>query len=407
VTATSPPRPPGPGSNAGQSPQPGMSPASPGAATGHVRSTERRGVDYEDVWMRKGRGTFPALLILIASVLIAVFASWKAFSWGRDKVDPPGPPGAPVMLDLPPGSTTSGIADTLEDNDIIADGAIYQWYVRLKGGTGFQAGEYTFFENSAAWEVMSVLRAGPDRVAQAEQIVVTIPEGLTIQQIANELDTVDGLTFSGGQFLAALRSGAHTSIFAPDPGGFPEGVLEPAEGMLFPDTYFLSTDATPADLLDQMVARFDFVLRELGYGDAIETVGLTPYETLVLASLIEREARVPGDRAKISRVIHNRLLAGWPLGIDATIVYFTGRTVLRVSDLQSESPYNSRLNVGLPPTPIAVPGRASLEAAIDPVAGQWMFYVLASEDGRHAFSVSAEEFERDKARCADLGLGCG
>jgi UPF0755 protein len=149
------------------------------------------------------------------------------------------------------------------------------------------------------------------------------------------------------------------------------------------------------------------VLRELGYGDAIETVGLTPYETLVLASLIEREARVPGDRAKISRVIHNRLLAGWPLGIDATIVYFTGRTVLRVSDLQSESPYNSRLNVGLPPTPIAVPGRASLEAAIDPVAGQWMFYVLASEDGRHAFSVSAEEFERDKARCADLGLGCG
>ncbi|MFT7646906.1 MAG: UPF0755 protein [Candidatus Poriferisodalaceae bacterium] len=405
MTATSPPRPPG-SDRPGGPDQPGMS-GQPVLPTGQVRPHEKRGADYEHMWVRQGRGTFPALLVLLFVALLAVFGAWKAFTWARDKVDPPGDPGAAVVLSLAPGSTTSGIADTLQENEIIADSGVYQWYVRLKGGTGFQAGDYTFFENSAAWEVMDVLRAGPDRVAQAEQIVVTIPEGLTVIEVAAEIDATAGIEFTGAEFLAVLRSGAHTSIYAPDPGAFPEGVIEPSEGLLFPDTYFLATDATASDLLEQMVARFDFVLRELGYTDSTETVGLTPYETVVLASLIEREARVPGDRAKISRVIHNRLLAGWTLGIDATIVYFTGDNVLTVTDLETESPYNSRLNTGLPPTPIAVSGRAALEAAINPVAGQWMFYVLASEDGRHAFSVSSDEFERDKQTCADLGLGCG
>tara|TARA_Y100001001_G_C7753365_1_gene218822 strand:- start:102 stop:503 length:402 start_codon:yes stop_codon:yes gene_type:complete len=133
---------------------------------------------------------------------------------------------------------------------------------------------------------------------------------------------------------------------------------------------------------------------------------MSAYETVVLASLIEREARVGSERAKISRVIHNRLAADWALGIDASIVYVTGNTQLTLTDLQTESPYNTRLTKGLPPTPIAAAGRASLEAAMAPLPGQWMFYVLADEAGRHSFSVSIQEFERDKARCQEQGL-CG
>ena len=142
----------------------------------------------------------------------------------------------------------------------------------------------------------------------------------------------------------------------------------------------------------------------LGYAVAPQTVGLTPYEAVVLASLIEREARVGSERAKISRVIHNRLAADWYLGIDASIVYFTGDNELTVTDLQTESPFNTRLSKGLPPTPIAAPGKAALEAAMAPVSGQWMFYVLADSEGRHNFSVSSDEFERDKAKCQERGL---
>ena len=155
-----------------------------------------------------------------------------------------------------------------------------------------------------------------------------------------------------------------------------------------------------------MVTRFDEVLTRLGYGAAPQTVGMSAYQTVVLASLIEREARVGSERAKISRVIHNRLAANWSLGIDASIIYVTGNTQLTLTDLQTESPYNTRLVKGLPPTPIGSAGEASLEAAMAPLPGQWMYYVLADEDGRHNFSVSAEEFERDKAKCQERGL-CG
>lgn len=381
-------------------------PQTPGLHQGHIRPTEKEGVDYEVVWLRRGRGTTLALLFVLAVLVVAGYVVWRAANWAREQVDPPGEPGAAVVLALPPGSSTSGISTILEEAGVIPDATAYEWYVRLKGGPAFQAGEYTFYENSAVWETLDVLRAGPDRVAQAAQIAVTIPEGLTLPQIIAAVDDVEDLPFTGADFEEELRNGTHASVYAPAPGELPEGALEPFEGQLFPDTYFMATDATAADLVDQMIGRMDQVMGELGYAGAEETVGLNAYQTLIVASLIEREAGIPLDRAKISRVIHNRIAAGWMLGIDATVVYATGDNVLTVSDLETESPYNTRLVVGLPPTPIASPGRAALEAAIAPVAGQWMYYVLADESGRHAFSVSSDEFERDKAKCQELGL-CG
>lgn len=378
----------------------------PGLHEGTVGPTEREGRDYEVIWRRRGRGTVIGVAVVVLAIVIAFVVAWRVFTGVRDRLDPPGPPGDPVVIELAAGSTTSGIADTLEDFGVIESATLYEWYIRLKGGASFQAGEYTFFESSAPWEVLDVLRSGPDFVLQVEQITVTIPEGFTLAQLEAELDDVDRLPFSGADFVAELRRNRFTSSYAPPPAELPEGADESWEGLLFPDTYFVAADSTPEDLVRQMVARFDQILRGLGYANTDEVVGLNAYETVIVASLIEREARVASERAKISRVIHNRLAAGWPLGIDATIVYATGDNVLTVSELEAEGPYNSRLNLGLPPTPIAFPGEAALEAALYPATGQWRYYVLADEDGRHAFSVSAEEFERDKLRCQERGL-CG
>jgi UPF0755 protein len=127
-----------------------------------------------------------------------------------------------------------------------------------------------------------------------------------------------------------------------------------------------------------------------------------------VASLVEAEAKIDDDRAKIARVIYNRLEQGIPLGIDATFYYHLGPdrkgTSLRVSDLEEDSPYNTRENAGLVPTPIAAPGRASLEAAMNPEPGDWLYYVLADAEGHHAFTSDYNQFLRDKRAAEQNGL---
>jgi UPF0755 protein len=133
---------------------------------------------------------------------------------------------------------------------------------------------------------------------------------------------------------------------------------------------------------------------------------LSPYQILTIASMVEREAKVPEDRPKIARVIYNRLAKGQPLQIDATVQYALGDGKPRLSteDLQVDSPYNTYLHTGLPPTPIASPGEASIEAAIRPADGPWLFYVLIDGDGHHAFTASATEFARLKDEARRKGL---
>src|SRR5205814_1823681 len=147
---------------------------------------------------------------------------------------------------------------------------------------------------------------------------------------------------------------------------------------------------------------------ELGLDQAAAKVGLSPYQVAIVASMIEREARVPDDRGMIARVIYNRLKQGIPLGVDATLRYALDRPTepLRQSDLASKTPFNTRLNKGLPPTPIASPGRSTLEAAINPTPGAWLFYVLADATGHHEFATTDAEFQRAVANCRAKGLGC-
>ena len=359
-------------------------------------------------WSVPGAGRAPSALWLFLVVLglVAWTAGSRAYRWVQEQLDPPGEPSGEIVLTLPLGSSTGTISDLLEEHGVIPSSRAYEWYVRFQGGPAFQAGEYRFQSNSSVTETLSVLEAGPSRVAQAVQLPLTIPEGLTVAQMVEMFDEVEGLSFSGRDFLAAVRSRPVLSLVAPVPRVLPDGVIDPTEGQLFADTYFYDSQTSADQLVALMVDRLDAVLTELDYDDAPRQVGLTPYEALIVASMIEREAQRPQDRAKVARVIYNRLARGWSLGLDATVVYAVGTQELTAELLAVNSPYNTRVLVGLPPTPIAAPGRASLEAALNPQDGPWMYFVLTSEDGTLSFSETDEEFQRDKAVCVELGL-CG
>src|SRR5690606_32039630 len=194
--------------------------------------------------------------------------------------------------------------------------------------------------------------------------------------------------------------------------------LDPAvtslEGFLFPDTYQLLAGQGEEAALRRMADQFDAVAAEIDLAGRAAALGRTPYEIVVIASLIQEEYGIPEEMGRIARVIYNRLEIGEPLGIDATSRYeavLAGRDREDL-DFESDSPYNTRRQAGLPPTPIAAPGRLALEAALDPAEGDWIFYVRdpnteRTPEGGHFFTASAAEFSQVKAECEAAGLGCG
>ena len=194
----------------------------------------------------------------------------------------------------------------------------------------------------------------------------------------------------------------------------PDGTTD-LDGFLFPATYEIP-EAKLGDaqaLVDQMVTAFGRVADEVGLPDATARLqgvagkrAITPYEALIVASLVESEAKVPEDRAKIARVIYNRLADGTPLGIDATVLFALQerKGTLTQSDLRIESPYNTRVREGLPPTPINSPGQASMEAAMNPADGDWLYYVLTDKDGHHYFTDSSSDFQRAARDAQDRGV---
>ncbi len=364
------------------------------------------GLDYEVVRSSSGPGTKGAVLVLVLMLGIALIAGVRTVDWLRQKLDPSGDPTGEVIVGLPPGSSSAAVSELLADNGVIPDATAYEWYVRLRGGPTFQAGDYVFQQNSSVWEALEVLRGGPVQVEQADQFVLTIPEGLTVDQMAALIGIQENLRFSGADFLDVLDITPALSTIALPPTDIAARALNQSEGFLFGDTYFLTATTTVDQLIATMASQMDFVLTGLNYTDSFAQVGLTPYEALIVASIVEGEASRPEDRPKLAQVIYNRLATGMTLGMDATVRYLVGGADVDALALSIDSPYNTRLNLGLPPTPINSPSRQSLAAALNPEPGDWLFVVKTAEDGTLSFSVEYEQFLQDRAICIELGF-CG
>lgn len=336
-------------------------------------------------------------MLAVIVVVFGIFAG-GGLLWASNKIDPSGPQGLAVdKVVIPPGSSTSSIADILAKEKVISSSRIFTYYVGWKNAGPWKAGEYVDFRKSSSFdEAIEVLDDGP--IAAASK-VVRVAEGLRLVDALKEIESQMG-TVTVAQLQAALNSGQVASSYKPASASW--------EGFLFPDTYEFNEKDTAEIILQKMAAKMDSVLDELGYDKAEQLSGRTAYELVTIASLIERETGQPVDeRGKISRVISNRLDEGEPLGIDAALLYGLDRTSgeLTKSDLAQETPYNTRKVKGLPPTPIALAGRASLEAAIDPTPGDWKYYVLTSnEPPTHFFTSSYREFTREKADAQKRGV---
>jgi UPF0755 protein len=347
---------------------------------------------------RGGGGGRGRLLLGVAVVLLLVLGA--AGVWVARQINPSGSPGEVRTITVPEGASSSSIGDLLADEGIITSAFVWDWYLRVNGGGPFQAGEYQLAEDSSMGDVVDSLSDGP---APPEERRYTVPEGFTLSEILDRLaDPEKGLGIDADELRQLMDSGQVRSAYQP--------ADQPSnEGILFPETYSVDPEATPLQVLQQMVAELDATMAGLEVESAQERFNLTPYEILVVASLIEEETKIPEERPMVARVIYNRLRQGIPLGIDATSRYeaeVEGRDRGDI-DFTSSSPYNTRRVKGLPPTPIASPGRASIEAALNPADGPWTFYVLEDEAGHHFFTDSNSEFLAAKDRCEDAGLGCG
>lgn len=332
------------------------------------------------------------LVVATLGLILAGVGAW----WLLRETNPPGGPGREVSVAVPYGSSVARIAAILDDEGVIGHATVFRVYARVRGGAGFQAGEYTFRQRQSYDEVMAQLREGPEIAYER----LTVREGLTLEQIAAEVDGLTGR--SGERFLELAASGEIRSEFQP-----PD--VASLEGLLYPETYLLDEREDEAAILRRLVAQFDKVAADVSIGDAGSAVGLTPYEAIVAASLIERETRFDDERAKVARVIHNRLARDQLLQVDATVIYALGKSAesnVRVlhRDLEVDSPYNTYAHPGLPPTPIAAPGRASLAAALAPAEGDWLFYVVTEPSGRHSFATTNAEHEANIATARRNGV---
>ena len=332
-------------------------------------------------------------LIAIGAVSLLVLGIMlgSLLRWASRKINPSGEQGEVIAsLVVPSGATTASIAGLLAENGVVSDARMFRYYTGWKNAGPWNAGEYVEFRASSSFDqAIEVLDAGPVPI-QAK--VVRVTEGTRLKDalitIADQMGTI-----TAEQLQETLDSGKILSAYKPED-------VTSWEGLLFPDTYEFEETATPQVILQTMATQMEKVLDGLGYDKAQALQGRSSYELITIASLIEKETGSPvEERGKISRVISNRLDDSETLGIDASVLYGLDRASgsLSKSDLASNTPYNTRKVKGLPPTPIALPGKASLEAAIDPPAGTWRYYVLTSNDPpEHLFTDSYNEFLRAK-----------
>jgi UPF0755 protein len=309
--------------------------------------------------------------LLVLWFLTSLFQPFKGEGDGR------------VRVVVPKGAGVGDIADLLERRGVVSNSFFFSLRAHLSGDGGdLKPGAYSLRKSMSYGAALDVLAKGPP----SNIVTLTIPEGRSRREVAR----IVGRSLDGSYLRASRRSRALK------PRSYGARRATSLEGFLFPATYDFLKNTTSARLTQEQLDAFrqNWKRVDLSYA---RSKNLTPYDVLIIASLVEKEALAPDERPKIARVIYNRLHARMNLGIDATTRYglhVPGTKSLTQSQLASDNPYNTRNPnvVGLPPTPIANPGLASMQAAAHPAAGNWLYFVRKPDRVHHYFTDNFDDF---------------
>jgi UPF0755 protein len=331
-------------------------------------------------------------LILLTLALLAVAVGGCAFWAYRELRQPNAHAQADQYIVIPRGSTPDEIIARLTDSGVIRRGWIMRLYLRLSGrGSRLKAGEYRFPSPISPLAVVSKLEEGQQRLSR-----LTVVEGWTRWDVAALLARIPELKLQSADEALALMNDT-SAIRDIDPEA------QNLEGYLFPDTYSFPPNTPAREVVATMVRRFRQVWNQEQQAGQTAAAGKSPRQIITVASLIETEAKLAEERPLVASVIYNRLSKGMALGIDSTIIYASklagkwkndGKVYL--SDVERDSPYNTRKVRGLPPGPVASPGLRSIQAALKPAETNFIFYVRNPDrnDGAHNFYSDEAGFQR-------------
>jgi peptidoglycan lytic transglycosylase G len=323
-------------------------------------------------------------LVLLIVLLVAGAGGAAGILYLRARTPYRGYVEAARVVELPAGSGSRAIGQRLVEAGVIRDRYTFETALLLTGGARrLKAGAYRFDRPMTPIDVI-------DKIVRGDVYVVriTFPEGLTIREMARTYEA-RGLG-TAAAFERAAGNPAPIRALDPD--------ATDLEGYLFPETYTVQPDAPASVLVDAMVSRFEQVF-DRGLRDEAAARGLSVRQTVTLASIVEKETGDPAERPLVAAVYENRLRLGMPLQCDPTVIYaleqaghYTGR--LHHEDMSFDSPYNTYRYPGLPPGPIASPGLASLQAALNPAAVDYLYFV-SRNDGTHVFARTLAEHDRN------------
>ncbi|HYY59462.1 MAG TPA: endolytic transglycosylase MltG [Pyrinomonadaceae bacterium] len=330
-------------------------------------------------------------IVILLLLLLLLCASGFAFWTYRELRTPVNHSRSSEYIEIPRGSTPAQVVSRLHTAGIIGREWPLILYLKLTGaGTRLKAGEYRFPSPISPLAALRKLEEGGQRLSR-----FTVIEGWTRWDIAASMMRIPELKLESAEQALALMNDT-TGIRDLD------AQADNLEGYLYPDTYNFTPDATPAEMIAVMVKRFRQEWKP-DWADRARALNLTPRQVVTIASLIETEAKLKEERAVVASVIYNRLRKGIALGIDSSVIYasklagkWKNDGKVYKSDIDRRSPYNTRLQTGLPPGPIASPSAASLEAALYPATTDFLYYVRdpSRDDGAHNFYASEADFQR-------------
>ncbi len=333
-------------------------------------------------------------IIAIVFVLLLVIVGFLGYNYVKSALKPVDPDSTKtIAVEVPIGSSLSSISTLLEKKGVIKDARVFKYYAKFKNESQFQAGNYDLTKAMTLDELIESLKTG--KVYRKPVFTMTIPEGLTLEQIGNIVEKKTPYTQK--EFMDLVTSDAFVQKMM---ANYPELVTDAVladnirydlEGYLFPATYsYFEEKPSLESIVEEMIGAMDKVVKN--YSDLLAEKQMSVHQLVTFASLLEEEATAQTDRETIASVFYNRLDEGMPLQTDPTVLYALGSHKNRVlyEDLEVENAYNTYKNKGLPPGPIAGAGKSSIEAALNPSSTNYLYF-LADKEGVNHFSKTYDE----------------